>query len=309
MKTRSWRFFAVAAKIVALTVVLVMVQGLGSRLLPAPEAAAQPSTQPSGSFLVIVLAVSLLQTIALACPALRSRWHGWRLIGTVFVLYFGTVTVMSQIESMLYLGAHMAPGMLRGIVLMGFVNALLFSPVLVLALGKARARPDTPREAGRRLQMSWTTWTWKLTVGAAVFTSLYYLFGYYVAWKNPALREYYGGTDPGSFLAQMAGIVRGTPWMLPLQFVRGLLWMLLALPVMAMMKGRWWEAGLALSLLFGVPVVYLLFPNPVMPEAVRLTHLVETLPYQFLFGWFVAWLFARPAQQGLPVLHHQVTGA
>jgi len=137
---------------------------------------------------------------------------------------------MSQIESMVYLGAHMAPGMLRGIVLMGFVNALLFSPVLVLGLGKARARPDTPGEAGRRLQMPWTTWTWKLTVGAAVFTSLYYLFGYYVAWKNPALREYYGGTDPGSFLAQMAGIVRGTPWMLPLQFVRGLLWMLLALP-------------------------------------------------------------------------------
>ena len=40
-------------------------------------------------------------------------------------------------------------------------------------------------------------------------------------------------------------------------------------------------------------------PNPMMPEAVRLTHLVETLPYQFLFGWFVAWLFGRgggPAQ-------------
>jgi len=46
------------ARILALTVVLVMVQGLGSRLLPAPEAAAQPSTQPSGSFLAIVLAVS-----------------------------------------------------------------------------------------------------------------------------------------------------------------------------------------------------------------------------------------------------------
>ncbi|MBP1607151.1 MAG: hypothetical protein H6Q08_2525, partial [Acidobacteria bacterium] len=88
------------ARILALTVVLVMVQGLGSRLLPAPEAAAQPSTQPSGSFLAIVLAVSLLQTIALAYPVLRSRWHGWRLIGTVFVLYFGTVTFMSQIESM-----------------------------------------------------------------------------------------------------------------------------------------------------------------------------------------------------------------
>jgi hypothetical protein len=309
MKTRGSGLVAVAARIVALTVVLIVVQAIGSRFLPAAQEAGQQPPQPSGSFLAIVIAVSLLQTIALAYPVIRSRWHGWRLIGTVFVLYFGTVTFMSQIESMVYLGAHMAPGMLRGIVLMGFFNALVFSPILVLALGKARVGPAEIDEPDRGLQMSWTAWTWKLAAGAGVFTSLYYLFGYYVAWKNPVLREYYGGTDPGSFLAQMAGIVRGTPWMLPLQFARGLLWVLLALPVMAMMKGRWWEAGLALSLLFGVPVVYLLFPNPVMPEAVRLTHLVETLPYQFLFGWFVAWLFARPAQQGLPAPHHQVTGA
>jgi hypothetical protein len=71
---------------------------------------------------------------------------------------------------------------------------------------------------------------------------------------------------------------------------------LLALPVILMMKGPWWEAGLALSLLFAVPTAYLLFPNPLMPEAVRMTHLVETAPYQFLFGWFVGWLFARTSR-------------
>lgn len=300
-KTKTFGRLAVAAKIAALTVVLVMVQGLGSRFLPAQEAAAQPSTQQSGSFLAIVLAVSLLQTIALAYPVIRSRWHGWRLIGTVFVLYFGTVTFMSQIESMVYLGARMAPGMLRGIVLMGFFNALVFSPILVLALGKARVGPAEIDEPDRGVRMSWTAWAWKLVAVAGVFTSLYYLFGYYVAWKNPALREYYGGTDPGTFLAQMRGIVQGTPWMLPLQFVRGLLWVLLALPVIRMMKGGWQEAGLALSLLFTVPVAYLLFPNPMMPEAVRMTHLVETAPYQFLFGWFAAWVFARhPRQSSVP---------
>jgi len=293
MKTRSWRFFAVAAKIAALTVVLVMAQGLGSRFLPAPVAAAQTSTEPSSSFLGIVLAVSLLQTIALAYPVIRSRWHGWQLIGTVFVLYFGTVTFMSQTESMVYLGAHMAPGMLWGIVLMGLFNALVFSPIVVVVLSKVRSGHDLFDEPAPRTRMSPATWAWTLVVGAGVFTALYYLFGYYVAWKNPALRTYYGGTDPGSFLAQMRGIVRDTPWMLPLQFVRGLLWVLLALPVIRMMKGRWWEAGLALSLLFAVPAAYLLFPNPVMPELVRMMHLLETAPYQFMFGWFVAWLFTR----------------
>jgi len=289
METRSGQWFAVAAKIAALTVVLVVVEGLGSRFLPASEAAAQPSA----NFLAIVLAVSLLQTIALAYPVIRSRWHGWRLTGTVFVLYFGTVTFMSQIESMVYLGAHMAPGMLRGIVLMGLFNALVFSPVVVLVLGKAASRHDVFEEPAPHARMSPATWAWKLVVGAGVFTALYYLFGYYVAWRDPVLRNYYGGTDPGSFFAQMSGIVQGTPWMLPLQFVRGLLWVLLALPVIRMMVGRWVEAGCALSLLFAVPAAYLLFPNPVMPEPVRMTHLLETAPYQFLFGWYVAWLFTR----------------
>jgi hypothetical protein len=60
-----------------------------------------------------------------------------------------------------------------------------------------------------------------------------------------------------------------------------------------MTKGCRWEAGLAVALLFTVPVVYLLLPNPLMPDEVRMTHLVETAPYQFLFGWLTVWLFTR----------------
>lgn len=294
MTTR--RALSIAARVAALTLVCIVVQSFGSRFLPASGTTSQPPPQPSASFLAVVLAVSLLQTIALAYPAIRSRWHGWLLTGTVFILYFGGVTVQSQIESWVYLGQRLPAGMLRGIFLMGLFNAAVFSPILVLALGKARPAREAAETAAPRLPHSPAAWAWKLAAGAAVYTSLYYLFGYYVAWQNPALRDYYGGSDPGSFLAQMASIVSGTPWMLPLQFVRGLFWVLLGLPVVLMMKGPWWEAGLALAVLFAVPAAYLLFPNPLMPETVRLTHLVETAPYQFLFGWFVGWLFARPGR-------------
>lgn len=241
----------------------------------------------------VVLLVCLLQTVALAYPTLRSRWRGWRLSVTVLVLFFGTVTFMSQIESLVYLDNKMPPGMLPGLFLMGLFNAVLFSPILVVTLGKWQAHDETGPEAGARLQMPWWAWGWKLAVGATVFLAFYYLFGYYIAWQEPAVREYYGGTDPGSFVAQMRGILEGMPRMLAVQWGRGLLWVLLALPVIRMMKGRWWEAGLAVSLLFTVPVFYLLFPNPLMPEAVRMAHVVETAPYQFLFGWFVVWLFTR----------------
>jgi hypothetical protein len=286
------------ARIALLTIVLIILQGVGSQFIPAPQPATQPtqesSPQPSAGFLAIVVTVALLQTIALAFPTLRSRWHGWRLTATICLVFFGTVTFMSQVESLIYLRSHLGPGMLRGIVLMGAFTALAFSPVLVLVLGRTKPDRDVSHEPANHVPGQWTTWAWKLPAAAAVFAALYYLFGYYVAWRNPAVRGYYGGTDPGSFLAQMRGIARNTPWMLPLQFVRGLLWVLLALPVIRMMKGQWWEAGLALSLLFGVPATYLLFPNPVMPEPVRMAHLIETAPYQFLFGWFVAWLWRGP---------------
>lgn len=290
-------------KIVLLTVVLMMVNGIGSRFLPAAEAedAGQISeavvegapAPPSGSFMAIVLVVMLLQTVALAYPIMRSKWSGLKLAFAVFLLYFGTVTFMSQIESLVYLGDRMPNGMLLGLFAMGLFTAAVFSPIAVLVLGKWKAETADSGTPDYRAPTSAGEWAWKTAVGGLVFLSLYYLFGYFVAWKNPILRDFYGGTDPGSFFAQMSSVVESTPWMLPFQYLRGLLWVALAVLVIRMMKGSWWQVALAVSLLFTVPAIYLLFPNPMMPDAVRMAHLVETAPYQFLFGWFVVWLFSR----------------
>jgi hypothetical protein len=77
--------------------------------------------------------------------------------------------------------------------------------------------------------------------------------------------------------------------------LRGVLFALLALPVIKMMKGKWWEAGLAVALLFSVLFSVLLLPpgDPVMPRAVRVAHLVEITSENFIFGWIVVWLLNR----------------
>ena len=281
-------------KILVLTILLMIISAVGSQFIPATsdQAAEAAGQSQSGAFFALVITLMFLQTVALAYPVLRSRWLGWKLVLAVFVLYASAGTVLSQMETFIYLGDRISPEMQLGIWGMGLFTAAVFSPLLVLVLGKWR-RPAgspaaVPEPAGRRWPLKWT-----LPLGAAVFLCLYYLFGYYVAWKDPALREYYQGTDPGSFFAQMRNVIESTPWMLPLQYVRGLLWTLLALMAVRMIKGPWWEAGIALALVFTVPSLYLLLPNTLMPDSVRLTHLVETAPYQFLFGWFAAWLLAR----------------
>src|SRR5204863_8256088 len=100
----------------------------------------------------------------------------------------------------------------------------------------------------------------------------------------------------GTFFAHLRVVVSDMPWLVGFQVLRALLWVALALPVVRLLKGSWTETGLALGLLFAVVMnAQLLLPNPYMPEAVRMAHLVETASSNFLFGGLLGWLFARPA--------------
>jgi hypothetical protein len=83
---------------------------------------------------------------------------------------------------------------------------------------------------------------------------------------NAAVRAYYGGSDLGRFFAQINSVLRNNPLLLPLQVVRAMLCTALAIPVIRMMKGQWWETGLAGALVFAVMSSQLLLANPHMPQ-------------------------------------------
>ncbi len=128
---------------------------------------------------------------------------------------------------------------------------------------------------------------------AIVYVVLYYLFGYYVAWQNPDLRLYYSGTTQLKSLYQvMRSNVTETPWMLPFQFGRGLLWALFAYPVISMLNTRRIETAGIIAALFGVWSFALLMPNPLMPVSVAHSHFWETLLCDLLLGAIVGWVLA-----------------
>ncbi len=255
-------------------------------------AIAQPPPAEASAAGVALVAVALLNPATLAYIILRSRWNGWRLsLVTAFVLY-GVLTFMSQIETLAFpaVADRLPPGMLRGLFVLGALLAAPFAPLAVLILGKWKKDPSAD-EPNTRLIMPVGEWAWKLAAIVVAYELLYFGFGYFVAWKNPAVQAYYGGTDPGSFIAQMANVVRDTPWLPLLQAVRALLWTLMALPVIRMMKGRAWETSLAVGLLFAVIMsAQLLFPNPYMPREVSTAHLIETASSNFIFGALLAGL-------------------
>jgi hypothetical protein len=291
-------------KVIGLAIILVLcftvasaVSGLTSTASEgtdgqAGQASAEPSPVEAIASLLGLFGVSLVETVVLTIVILRSRGWGWKLVGAIFLAFYGLNTVVSQIESLVFLPGQLPPGMIPQLFAMGAILAGIFSPLAVLILGKMKRGPESPTLSSR-LILPAREWAWKLAVIAVAYVVLYFSFGYFVAWKNPVVQAYYGGTDPGSFFAQMAGIGATTPWLFLLQALRAMLWVAFSLPVIRMHKGRPWEVAVTVGLLFAVWTVQLLLPNPFMPEAVARTHLVETAPSLLIFGCLVGWLLSQ----------------
>ncbi|HKG62353.1 MAG TPA: hypothetical protein VKB05_21510 [Pyrinomonadaceae bacterium] len=250
-------------------------------------AAQQGTPADASATLVALVIVSLLNAAVWTYVILRSGWTGWKLILTVFVVFYGANTLMPQIETA-YFVTRLPPGMLPRLFVAGIIIAAVFAPLAVLILGKVR-----PEAHVTRLNILTGNWVGKLFLIVVAYLFLYFTFGYFIAWRSPAVRAYYGGSDPESFIAHIASLLRSEPSLFLLQALRALLWTAVAAPVMKMTKGAWWESGLAVALLFAVVNSQLLIPNPLMPPEVRLAHLVETATSNFIFGWLIVFILRR----------------
>jgi hypothetical protein len=248
-----------------------------------------PAPEQAGAALLALLVISLLNAVVWSYVILRAGWTGWKLVLAIFFVFYGVTTLMPQIETAFFI-TSLPPGMLPRLFFAGAIMAALFSPLSVLILGKARVRGMSGESWPR---MPAGAWILRLLLIVVIYVVIYFTFGYFIAWKSAAVRAYYGGHDPGSFFTQIASVLRDQPSLVLLQVARALLWTAIALPVIRMMKGKWWEAGLAVALLFAVTSSQLLLPNPLMPYDVRMAHLLETATSNFLFGWLVVFILPR----------------
>src|ERR1700676_3752481 len=294
-----------ALRVLVLTLVLIIVfmiainvAGMAQAPLPSPQAASTPAAQAqqAASLLRPLLAYAFLVSLVTAWIIQNSRWRGPKLIAALVFTFYGLMTFISQIETIVYLRAKMPQGLIKNLFVMGAVVALLFVPLAVLIMGKIRG-PEQPHAERVTLKNQAA----RFGILAIVYVVLYYLFGYYVAWQNPELRLYYSGTTELKSLYQgMRSNVIGTPWMLPFQFGRGLLWPLFAYPVVRMLNTRRIETAGIIAALFGVGSFVLFIPNPLMPASVAHSHFWETLCSDLLLGAIVGWVLAADARPTAP---------
>lgn len=236
-----------------------------------------------------LLIVCTVDTLLLGFFILSARVYGWRLMVITALLYYGVKTFQANIEAV-YFMLNLTPDLMPRLFMMTLPVTLLWPPVAVWLLGKARKPAAVGIVASSLPPMSRWTWGWKLALlGIVVYPLLFFSFGYYVAWQNPEVRTFYNGTDPGSFLLQMRNILSGDAFLLPFEFFRGLLWAGLAALLLWTIKIRPWLAGILLALIFAlIENDSHLFPNPLMPVIVRQTHFIETASSNFIFGLVAA---------------------
>lgn len=289
---------------VVMFLVLMVVGGL-----TAPAATAEAAPEHAVALMLPMLLVSMVNALIIAFVITQSSWRGLPLIAGLTTAFYGVQTVVGQIEALVFLtplgerfGAGSVPVLtmpiqqIQSSFIFGAAVAIVSVPLAAWLFGKARRHRQ---RADIDLTQGMGAGQWALKLGAIVilYELLYFGFGYYVAWKSPAVLAFYQGTDPGSFLAQMRNVVSETPTLVPFQAFRALLWTAFALPVVKMLEDKAWIGALGTGLMLGILAFsHTLIPNPYMPTDVRMVHFVETASSTFIFGAALFWLLHRSHQ-------------
>lgn len=257
-----------------------------------PDAASEPGLL-SGELGFLILGVA--NTLLIIGLILSSQWRAWKLALSLGLAYYGAVTFLPQVETWYFLSdVTVNESVLQALFIMGLPIAFVHIPLAVWILGKWR-KGEKKVETSLPL-MPVSQWAWKLFLIAVIYLILYWSAGYFIAWQNPELREFYG--SPGAILPfweHTMNTLREEPGLLAFQLIRGVLWTLCALPLILGSKINAWGTAILVGFLFTIPQnLGLLLENPLMPLAsVRLSHMIETVSSNFIFGMIVVWLFHR----------------
>lgn len=272
-----------------LVVAFVVLFSAGGQLWVAP------SETPSGAAeqmyaLVGLLVVAAIDCTILAVLARRSRLARPALAVALALLFYFVKTFTSILEAAVFMpnvnGANVG-----GLFAMTIPLSAVVPPLAAALFGRGPEPgergfvwPSLPRGAllGRAGLL-----------GVVVYPVLFFVFGYFVAFASAEVRAFYGVHELQPFFAHMAAVVTDTPWMVPFEMLRGLMWTLAALLVFTTTRGGAMSNGVLVALLFALVQndVHLL-PNPLMGREVQAFHFMETATSNAIFAMVAAWLLA-----------------
>lgn len=238
--------------------------------------------------------LSIINTILIVSLIVFSRWSGWRLALLLALAYYGSFTFITQVETWYFLtDITVSPELLPGLFIMGLSVPFLFIPLALLLCGKWKTNRNN--NDNRNMVMPKGQLMLKFGIIAVLYLVIYWCAGYFIAWQNPELRTFYGSPDDiVPFWEHTFTSFRNSPDLLILQLLRGLLFAVIATPIIRGSNVKPWLTALLVGMLLAVPHLVHILPNPIIPLAsVRFSHMIETATSTFLFGLIIVWLLHR----------------
>jgi len=285
MKTNMKKVLIWLGLSILMTIFWIVGLIIGNAIFPSSITEMSADSDSSGGLI-------LLYTLVILYFIYNSQCKGWKMVGTIFLITFGLQYFMSQIETLWFNESINFP--IKGIMAVvsgGFIMNLLFSVTATWFTGNFSSLKESSSEKVKFDLMPMVKYFLLLSI--IVWPVIYFLAGYLIAWQFADVRLLYSGTvEMDSFLSMMKVNVASGLYFF--QILRGVLWILIALPALAIIRGSLVRKGVIIGLLFAVlSSSQLLIPNPFMSDMVRMGHLIETAPSNFLWGFIIAWFFGK----------------
>jgi hypothetical protein len=247
------------------------------------------TSQSSNNSVTPLLIFCFLNTVILTVYIINSKMRGLKLIGTTFIIFWGIQYFMTQIETLYFDSAIKMPLLdTMQVVIMGAISIIISSLFAVLILGKFKKKCTSSDDENTEntVKVSFAKLLPNMAILAFCYAIIYFLFGYFVAWQFPALREYYtGSTTILNVFQHMANQLKSDPILPLFQLLRGLLWSGLSVIIITSLNTKCWKTYIITGLLFSVVITSpLILPNAYMPAPVRLGHSFELFTSMFAFG-------------------------
>jgi hypothetical protein len=265
--------FGLTLRIAGATLALLAVQVLWTR----PRSLAE---------LGLYVIPDLLIVLALGLVAASSHQQGWRLSGTLFIVYFGINQLDTLDEALLFKVGLKAPQAL-GMMGSGLITSLVFVPLLVLILGCWKKAPQ--EEVEPLVPRTAANWAERTLLGDLLYVLCYFVAGTIAI---PFVKDSFAGIK-----------LPGPASILEVEIFRGLVYVAAGLAVVHGMKGKPARAAMVLGLSFPIlaGVAPLLLPNSLLPDYVRLAHGFEIGISNFAYGVLLGYLLTRRAVPAVDV--------
>lgn len=275
------------------TIVFILANGMMPFSQAFKEASARTAAGPLD---LLYVAISCLWFSSTICYTVsHTKGKGVKLALGVITVISLVHPVLTQVETLFFGNAFtvISKSDIMLIMLAGILPLLASVPLAVKIWSKEKSWEsvyDSPINV-KKLAIS------IVQVGFA-YMIVYFVFGYFVAWKSEAVRIFYSG-DPQDigFWAKLLENWRENPAIYPFQFMRGILFGIAALPLLYMGWKRRREFIISICLIYLCTAIVLIIPNFLFPDAVRWVHFIEMFLSMLLFGVMTGLIMSRASQR------------